>query len=402
MVLRFKLRLAVVVSFMFVFAGVIGVFGAESFPVNAKSAALFDFNSGQFLLEMNADEKIEPASFTKVMTLYLAHDGLKNGAITLKDPVTISERAWSMGGSQMFLKVGEQEPLEKILKGIAVVSANDACVAVAEHLSGKVEVFVDEMNRKAQQLGLTHTTFVNPHGLPADGQFTSAHDMALLAYHYIKDYPQVPTLHSMQEFTYKNITQRNRNGLLKMNVGVDGLKTGYIKTSGYHLLATAQREGRRLIAVVMGAENHKIRETEALHLLNYGFRNFLLKNVLKKDEAVKAVAVKSGKFDTVELVAQEGVVVSVARRDKDSVTTLVNIPPQIVAPVKKGDVVGQVTVEVEGKPFRQIKLLAKNDVPKGWQRYVKVGLVIIVLGTLLFLFRSFFGNRRKSKDIVIH
>jgi D-alanyl-D-alanine carboxypeptidase (penicillin-binding protein 5/6) len=372
----------------------------ENFPVNAKAAALLDFNSGQFLLEKNADEKIEPASFTKVMTLYVVQDGLKNGAITLKDMVTISERAWSMGGSQMFLKVGTQEPLEALLKGIAVVSANDACVAVAEHMSGKVEVFVEEMNRKARELGLTNTIFVNVHGLPADGQFTSARDMAILASHYIKDYPQVLNLHSMQEFTYNNITQRNRNGLLKMNVGVDGLKTGYIKTSGYHLLATAQREGRRLIAVVMGAEKPKIREAEALNLLNYGFRNFILKEVLKKGGIVKTIPVKGGKFDTVELIAQDSVIITVPVREKESVRTTESIPARIAAPIKKGAVVGQVTVEVGGKQIRQVNVLAKNDVPRGWQRYLKIGGVILGVIVLLLIFRSLVG-RRRPKDMVI-
>ena len=372
----------------------------ENFPVNAKAAALLDFNSGQFLLEKNADEKIEPASFTKVMTLYVVQDGLKSGAITLKDMVTISERAWSMGGSQMFLKVGTQEPLEALLKGIAVVSANDACVAVAEHMSGKVEVFVDEMNRKARELGLTNTTFVNTHGLPADGQVTSARDMVILASHYIKDYPQVLSLHSMQEFTYNNITQRNRNGLLKMNVGVDGLKTGYIKTSGYHLLATAQREGRRLIAVVMGAEKPKIRESEALNLLNYGFRNFILREVLKKGDVVKTVPVKGGKFDTVELIAQDSVIITVPVREKESVKTTESIPVQIAAPINKGTVVGRVAVEVGGKQIRQVNMLAKNDVPRGWQRYLKIGGVILGVIVLLLVFRSLVG-RRRPKDMVI-
>ena len=339
-------------------------------------------------------------ALTKVMTLYLVQDGLKSGAITLKDMVTISEYAWSMGGSQMFLKVGTQEPLDVLLKGIAVVSANDACVAVAEHMSGKVEVFVDEMNRKARELGLTNTHFVNVHGLPADGQFTSARDMAILAYHYIKDYPQVLNLHSLQEFTYNNITQRNRNGLLKMNVGVDGLKTGYIKTSGYHLLATAQREGRRLIAVVMGAEKPKIREAEALNLLNYGFRNFILKEVLKKGDTVKTVPVKGGKFDTVELIAQDSVVITVPVREKESVKTTENIPAQIAAPIKKGAVVGQVSVEEGGKQIRQVNVLAKNDVPRGWQRYLKIGGVILGIIVLLLIFRSLVG-RRRPKDMVI-
>jgi D-alanyl-D-alanine carboxypeptidase (penicillin-binding protein 5/6) len=398
--MRIRVLFFMVVFFVVLTAdGMTGVC-QENFPVNAKAAALLDFNSGQFLLEKNADEKIEPASFTKVMTLYVVQDGLKSGAIKLKDMVTISERAWSMGGSQMYLKVGTQEPLDVLLKGIVVVSANDACVAVAEHMSGKVEVFVEEMNRKARELGLTNTTFVNVHGLPADGQVTSARDMAILASHYIKDYPQVLNLHSMQEFTYNNITQRNRNGLLKMNVGVDGLKTGYIKTSGYHLLATGQREGRRLIAVVMGAEKPKIREAEALNLLNYGFRNFILIEVLKKGGAVKTIPVKGGKFDTVELIAQDSVIITVPVREKESVKTTESIPAQIAAPIKKGAVVGKVTVEVGGKQTRQVNVLAKNDVPRGWQRYAKIGGVILGVIVLLLIFRSLVG-RRRPKDMVI-
>jgi D-alanyl-D-alanine carboxypeptidase (penicillin-binding protein 5/6) len=398
--MRIRVLFFMVVFFVVLTAdGMTGVC-QENFPVNAKAAALLDFNSGQFLLEKNADEKIEPASFTKVMTLYVVQDGLKSGAIKLKDMVTISERAWSMGGSQMYLKVGTQEPLDVLLKGIVVVSANDACVAVAEHMSGKVEVFVEEMNRKARELGLTNTTFVNVHGLPADGQVTSARDMAILASHYIKDYPQVLNLHSMQEFTYNNITQRNRNGLLKMNVGVDGLKTGYIKTSGYHLLATGQREGRRLIAVVMGAEKPKIREAEALNLLNYGFRNFILIEVLKKGGAVKTIPVKGGKFDTVELIAQDSVIITVPVREKESVKTTESIPAQIAAPIKKGAVVGKVTVEVGGKQTRQVNVLAKNDVPRGWQRYLKIGGVILGVIVLLLIFRSLVG-RRRPKDMVI-
>ena len=300
----------------------------------------------------------------------------------------------------MFLKVGTQEPLDVLLKGIAVVSANDGCVAVAEHMSGKVEVFVDEMNRKARALGLTNTTFVNTHGLPADGQFTSARDMAILAFHYIKDYPHVLNLHSLQDFTYNNITQVNRNGLLKTNGEVDGLKTGYIKTSGYHLLATAQRGRRRLIAVVMGAEKPKIREAEALNLLNYGFRNFILKEVLKKGDTVKTVPVKGGRFDTVELIAQDSVVITVPVREKESIKTTESIPAQISAPIKKGAVVGQVNIEENGKPTRQVNLLAKNDVPRGWQRYVKIGGVILGIIVLLLIFRSLVGKRR-PKDIMI-
>jgi D-alanyl-D-alanine carboxypeptidase (penicillin-binding protein 5/6) len=398
------MRIPVVIFLVFFFVGLTadGTSGIcqENFSVNAKSAALFDFNSGQFLLEKNADEKIEPASLTKVMTLYVVDDKLKSGAVKLNDMVTISEYAWSMGGSQMFIKVGTQVPLDVLLKGIAVVSANDACVAVAEHMSGKVEVFVDEMNRKALKLGLTNTHFVNVHGLPGPGQFTTARDMAVLASKYIRDYPDVLKLHSLPEFTYNNITQRNRNGLLKMNVGVDGLKTGYIATSGYHLLATAQREGRRLIAVVMGAEKPKIREAECLNLLNYGFRNFVLKEVLKKGATVKTVAVKGGKADTLEVIAQDEVIMTLPVLEKESVKTKQVIPAEIAAPIKKGAVVGQVAIEKDGKQIRQVNLVAKNDVPRGWQRYLKTGGVILGIAVLLLIFFSLIG-RRKHKDAVI-
>lgn len=371
----------------------------DGFQVNAKAAVLFEFNSAQFLLEQNADEKIEPASFTKVMTLYLAQDGLKKGAITLDDPVTVSENAWRTGGSQMFIEVGKQVRLEDLLNGIAVVSGNDACVALAEHMSGKEEAFVEQMNQKAKELELVNTIFKNPHGLPADGQYTSARDMALLAYHYIKEYPQVITLHSKQTFTFNNITQANRNGLLRMNVGVDGLKTGYIENGGYHLIATVQREGRRLIAVVMGAKAWKERENEALNLLNYGFRNFLLKEPVKKGEVVKTVPVKGGKYDAVELIAQEGVVLSVSLNGKDSLKVVEDIPSQIVAPVKKGEILGKVTVEAGGKQFRQVNLLAKNEVPKGWQAYWRFGIAVLGIIVVVFLMQRILRRRKPTKGL---
>jgi len=273
-----------------------GALGEVRFQVNAKSAALFDCNTKQFLLEQNGDEKIEPASFTKLMTLYLAQDGLKDGIITLDDQVLVSRKAWTTGGSKMFIEVGKRVRLEDLLKGIAVVSGNDACVALGEHLAGKEEVFVEEMNRKAEKLGLVNTVFKTPHGLSAEGQFTTAHDMALLADHYIKDYPHVLNIHSIIEFTYNNITQPNRNRLLKLDAGVDGLKTGHVETAGYHLIATAQKEARRFIAVVMGAASWDDRENEVLRLLNYGSRNFIIKEVFKKGDIVKSVPVKGGEI----------------------------------------------------------------------------------------------------------
>jgi len=368
------------------------------FQVNAKAAVLFDVNAEQFLLEQNADAKIEPASFTKVMTLYVAQEGLRDGIIALDDRVYVSRKAWTTDGSKMFVEVGKRVLLDDLLKGIAVVSGNDACVALAEHMAGKEEVFVDEMNQNVEQLDLTNTVFKNAHGLPAEGQYTTARDMALLAYYYIKEFPHVLALHSITEFTYNGITQPNRNRLLTMGEGVDGLKTGYIKTAGYHLLATAEREGRRLVAVVMGAQSWADRENEAIRLLNFGFRNFLIKEVFKKGDSVKSVPVKGGGHDSVELVAQDDVIVSVFRQDKNDLKLVEKIPSHIVAPVRKGEILGKIIVEVGGEKLHQVNLLAKDEVLKGWQAYWQIGVGILGMVALVFIIQSVTKRRKSSKS----
>lgn len=365
------------------------------FQINARAGALFEFGTGQFLLEQNADERIEPASFTKLMTLFLAEDGLKNGTISLDDEVLVSAKAWKTGGSKMFIEVGKRVLLGDLLKGIAVVSGNDACVALAEHMTGKEEVFAEEMNRKVQQLGLRDTAFKNPHGLPAEGQYTTAHDMVLLAYHYLKEYPQTLDLHSMLEFTYGEITQPNRNRLLSMDVGVDGFKTGHVESAGYHLLATAEREGRRLIAVVMGAESWKDRESEALNLLNFGFRNYVIKEVVKEGETWQSVPVKGGKFKTVELVTQRGVSVSIVRNESGLLGIEERVSSHVRAPVKKGEVLGKVLVKMKDQTLQEVNLLAKDEVPKGWQAYWRFGIALLVILGLAILLQRI-AKRRKA------
>lgn len=366
--------------------------GQDTFQAKAKAAALLECTVKQFLFEQNPDEKIEPASFTKLMTLYLVHDALREGRIHLDDEVVVSKEAWGMGGSQMFIKVGEKVRVDDLLKGVAVVSGNDACVALAEHVAGSEAVFVDDMNRKAKALALTNTTFKNCHGLPAEGQYSSARDMALLAYDYMRDHPAVTELHSIQEYTYGNITQRNRNGLLRLGVGVDGLKTGYIESAGYHLVATAKKDGRRLIAVVMGTANPKIREQECLNLLNYGFRHFEVKEVFKKGDPVKTVPVKRGRVDTVALCAAEGVTVVLAQQEKDALKITEEIRSPIVAPVKKGEVLGKASVEVPGKYRQEIDLLARDEVRKGWIAYWPYAAVVLVI----VLLAAAAGARRRG------
>jgi serine-type D-Ala-D-Ala carboxypeptidase (penicillin-binding protein 5/6) len=245
---------------------------ALALKLSVHSAILMDMTTGRILFSHNADGAIQPASITKILSLYLADEAIREGRVRPEDPVKISRNAGRTGGSKMFLQSGSEIPLEELLKGMAVVSANDASVAVAEYIEGDVDVFVERMNRKAKELGMTSSVFRNPNGLPAKGQVTTARDMLTLAREYLRNFPESLNLHSQQYFTYREITQHNRNALLKRYPNADGLKTGWVHQAGYHIVATARRGNTRLIAVVMGAKNPKIRTRETEKLLDEGFR----------------------------------------------------------------------------------------------------------------------------------
>ena len=236
------------------------------------SSILMDMTTGRILSARNEDAQIQPASITKILTIYLADEAIREGRIQPGDPVKISRQAWRTGGSKMFIEAGSEIPLAELLKGVAVVSANDAAVAVAEYIEGSVHNFVERMNRKARDLGMTRSVFRNPNGLPAKGQVTTARDMLILAHAYLQHFPEALSLHSQQVFTHGNITQPNRNALLQSYPDVDGLKTGWVSAAGYHIVVTAKREETRLIAVVMGAKTPRIRNREAERLLDEGFR----------------------------------------------------------------------------------------------------------------------------------
>jgi D-alanyl-D-alanine carboxypeptidase (penicillin-binding protein 5/6) len=245
---------------------------AEALKLTAHSAILMDMTTGRILYSHNAHDAIQPASITKILSLYLADEAIREGRVHSEDTVRISRKAGRTGGSKMFLQAGSEIPLEELLKGMAVVSANDASVAVAEYIGGDVDVFVERMNRKAKELGMTSSVFRNPSGLPAKGQVTTALDVMILAHKYLQSFPESLNLHSQQYFTYREITQHNRNALLKRYPNADGLKTGWVQKAGYHIIATARRGNTRLIAVVMGAKNPNIRTRETEKLLDEGFR----------------------------------------------------------------------------------------------------------------------------------
>ncbi len=240
--------------------------------VNARSAILLDMESGRVLFEQNADCLIAPASITKVLTLYLVFEAIKQGHVRLSDKVVVSRRAARAGGSRMGLKAGARVPMEEIIKGMAVVSGNDACVAAAEHISGSVERFVEKMNAKARELGMSRSHFMTPNGLPAAGQLTTARDIARLSIAYIHRFPESLAIHSMQSYAYGRRSHHNANRLLGKCPGVDGLKTGFVCASGYNISATARRNHTRILAVVMGAHNPWVRCSEAERLIEAGFR----------------------------------------------------------------------------------------------------------------------------------
>jgi D-alanyl-D-alanine carboxypeptidase len=248
------------------------LFAAPPFKLKAKSAILVNAANGKVLYTKNADRPMQPASLTKILTLYLVHETINEGKIYPSDRVKISADAYFTSGSSMYLEEGAEVELEDLIKGIAVVSANDASVAVAEHLGGDVASFVKMMNARARELGMSRSHFLNPNGLPARGQVSTARDFAKLARAYITDFPESLNLHAMQSFTYRNITQTNHNVLLKHYPDVDGLKTGFVRAAGFHLIATARRDNTRLIAVVMGEKNPAIRAKEAAKLLDKGFK----------------------------------------------------------------------------------------------------------------------------------
>jgi serine-type D-Ala-D-Ala carboxypeptidase (penicillin-binding protein 5/6) len=333
--------------------------------INARSAILMEVSTGTVLFEQNADEPIEPASFTKIATLYLVFEGLKQGKIHMNDEVYISEAAWRTGGSKMFVGLHTKVPLEELVKGIAVVSGNDACVAAAEHLSGSVDTFMDALNRKAKELGMARTRFLNPHGLPADGQITTARDMATLDLAYLRNFPDALRYHSMREYTYNDIPQYNRNHLLLKDPTVDGLKTGYVAASGYHLSATAQRDSMRLIAIVMGAAAPAVREREALKLLNYGFRYFALVQPFPEGQSIAKAKVWKGEKDELELYPKEKAAFLIPQSQKSLLRWDIKAPADVTAPISVGQELGELTFLVSGEPKRTVPLVSREDVPPG-------------------------------------
>lgn len=334
------------------------------------SHILFDVTSGQALVEQDADNQVEPASLTKIMTAFLVFEELAAGRINDDDLVTISKRAWQTEGSRMFVEVGKQVKISDLMVGMIVQSGNDASVALAEHIAGSEEAFAELMTATAQQLGMVNSQFKNATGLPADGHYTSARDMALLAAEMLRRFPQRYQLYSQKEFTFNNIRQHNRNRLLWRDPSVDGLKTGHTDAAGYCLVASAQRDGMRLITVVTGTDSDAKRFEETQTLLNYGFRFYEIHTLFLGGETQSKAPVYAGAVDSVALGIANDLVLTLPRGRQQDISAVVEIDRQIQAPVVAGTELGELQVSLDGELLAKRPLLALEGVAKGslWQQ----------------------------------
>lgn len=319
------------------------------FESSAESAILIDAVTGQVLYEKNSDTAMPPASITKIMTLLIGFEALEQENVKWDDPVIVSEKAWRTEGSEMFLLVGDKASFGDILTGISVVSANDGCVALAEHLYGSEEAFVDVMNNRARELGLSNSKFANSNGLSAEGHVMSARDISTLARHLIMKYPKILELESQKEFTYNGIRQYNRNPLLGVFPGADGLKTGWTDEAGYCIVGTAQQNGQRLIGVVLKTMNENERSKAIQELLNYGFKNFKQVTVKNAGDMVDSINVKSSTKPSVPLKVDNTISVIIpVDKEKNLETVILKTTDSLAAPVATNTEVGTLEVRLDG------------------------------------------------------
>lgn len=345
--------------------------------IEAKSYLLVDFQSGEELAGINPGMRVESASITKLMTAYLVYQDLGKGKVKLEDEVLISEKAWKMEGSRMFVELGKRVSFEKLLKGMIIQSGNDAAVALAEHIAGSEEVFVQRMNQTALDLGMKDTRYMNVTGWPAKDHYTTARDIVTLVEALVNEFPEYYKLYAEKEFSYNNIKQQNRNRLLWRDATVDGLKTGHTKSAGYCLVASAKRDTMRLISVVLGAKSEEARVNVSQQLLEYGFRTFETHKLYDAGAVLAKVRVWKGEATEVPAGVVDDLFVSIVKGRYDQLNGGMQLDKGIDAPIKRGDVLGKVIITDQelGKVVKETPLLALEDVSAGgWWRQVMDGV----------------------------
>lgn len=337
----------------------------KSPSVSGESHVLMAAGTGRILAADNPDQRMSPASLTKLMTAYVVYEALADGSIALSDEVPISEEVWRMGGSQMFLEVDTKVSVDKLLDGMVVQSGNDAALALAEHVGGSEAAFVEQMNHYAAELGLENTHFVNAEGMSAEEHYSTARDLAKLSRALIRQFPEHYKRYSKRSFTYNNIQQYNRNDLLWRDTGVDGLKTGYTPKAGYCLAASAERDGMRLISVVLNAPSTDKRSADTRSLLSWGFRFYRTHQLYAAGDVLKRARIWNGAADEVPLGLEKDLLVTIPRDQYDALDARMSFPGKLVAPAAAGQQLGSVEVVLGEETIAQAPLVALEPVAEG-------------------------------------
>lgn len=337
---------------------------APTIETNAREAILLDYDTGTVMFEKNADERTPPSSMSKLMTAYIVFDRIQKGDLKLTDELPVSPKAWKMGGSKMFVMVNTKVSISDLLHGVIIQSGNDATVVLAEGLAGSEEAFAEQENAMAEKLGLTNSHFVNASGWPADGHYMTARDIATLAWHTIHDHPEYYKIYAQKDFTYNKIKQGNRNPLVYGSTGADGLKTGHTEIAGYGLVASVERNGRRLILVLNGLNSMQQRADESRKMIEFGFREYENYRPFRAGETVAEADVWLGTQAKVPLVVDQDAVITLPRSARTNAKMVAQYNGPIAAPIARGDTVGQIVIETpDGKPV-QIPLKAGASVER--------------------------------------
>ncbi len=352
------LRIFTLLIFMFCVAE------AVAFDTDAKYAILIDYDTKSILFEKEAKTHMAPSSMSKMMTAYIAFESLKNGSVSLTDEFMISEKAWRMGGTRMFIPLKMPVTFEELLKGLIIISGNDAAVAIAEALAGSEDEFAERMNETAAKLGMKDSHFTNATGWPDENNYSCAYDLALLAIHTIQDFPEYYHYYAETEFTFNKIKQGNRNGLLYRNMGADGLKTGHAEEAGFGLTASVKKHNRRLIAVVNGLKSNKERTAATENLMNYGLVNFTNLKILNKNESTEKIQVKGGNVKEIDLISAQDIILTLPKKDSKNVKIKVHYHAPVVAPIKEKQELGELIVETPAET-QKYPLVSAMAVHKG-------------------------------------
>ena len=359
------MRLTIKLLFSFLFITNIA-WAAQVAPPPAlavKAYLLQDFNSGNYIASYKKDERIEPASLTKIMTAYVTFDAIQHGHLKLDQTLPVSEKAWKVEGSKMFIEPNKPVTVDELLHGMIIQSGNDASIALAEGVAGSEAQFAEMMNKQAAKLGLTNTHFVNATGLPDKNHYTTASDLALLAIALIHDFPlEYRRLYSIKEYSYNKITQPNRNRLLWLDANVDGMKTGHTDSAGYCLIASSKRGNTRLVSVILGAVNEAMRASESQKLLNYGFQFYESTLIYKQAQAINTLRVYKGQDKTVAATLNKDFYLTLPKGDYARVKANMTSQQPLIAPIKAGQEIGQISFSLDGKIINQQKLVAAKAV----------------------------------------